>query len=219
MDKIWWKRAHNFLGLASALFLTMLLFTGILLNHSSFLEKGMLSVIAADPSDPAKIFSGKRDGLYRSIDSGKNWEEVPMLYPPQEIVDIVFSPHNPRQIYLLEKWGRIFKSCDGGKVWGVLPLPFDAQVQGIELKKLSVGTGEKLLLLTSNGWLSSSDEGKSWDETHFELNRKSLHRLVLTLHNGYFFGPAFVWVYDFSAAALFVLIVSGFILWKIGRSA
>ena len=140
-----------------------------------------------------------------------------MLYPPQETVDIAFSPRDPEKIYALERWGRILASSDGGKVWSGISLPFDAQVEGIELKKISAGAGGKLLVLTSHGWLTSEDGGKIWNESRFGKRARPLYRLILSIHNGYFFGPSFVWAYDLAALALFILIVSGLILWNIGR--
>jgi len=217
MNKIWWKKIHNWLGVSSALFLLILLVTGILLNHPSIIKNNATLAMAADPINSKKIFSGRADGLYYTMDSGKSWEEVPMLYPPMEVVDITYSPRNPKQLYLLEKWGRIYSSKDGGKIWSTIHPPFDPQIEGIELKKLSIGAKGKLVLLTSHGWLSSMDGGLIWDESHFNKKSKPLYRIILTLHNGYFFGPSFVWLYDFAAIALLVLIGTGFILWNIGR--
>lgn len=219
MNKIWWKKIHNWLGIASAIFLLVLLVTGILLNHPRWLiNEEQNEVVVAHPAEPEKLFAGRRDGLFESMDGGKSWEEVPMLYPPQEVTDILFSPKNPKEIYLLEKWGKIFFSADGGKIWETFSPPFDPQKDGIELKKLSLGEKGNLLLFTSHGWLSTKDRGKNWDQTNFDKTKMPFYRLILTLHNGYFFGPAFVWLYDFSAIALFILIITGFILWKIGRT-
>ena len=217
MNKIWWKKIHNVLGILSALFLLILLITGILLNHPSSLHKGEVETIAADPSNSERLLSSRKEGLFYSLNGGKNWEEVSMLYPPEEVTDIIFSPENPKNIYVLEKWGRILASKDGGRIWETIQLPFDPQSQGIELKKLSVGEKEKLVILTSHGWISSEDNGKNWDESYLNKNKMPLYRLIMTLHNGYFFGPRFLWVYDFAAASLLILIVSGLVLWNIGR--
>lgn len=220
VNKIWWKKIHNWLGIASALFLLILLVTGILLNHPDWLKsKDENEVVVAHPAQPEKLLAGRRDGLFESLDGGKRWEEVSMLYPPQEVADITFSPKNSKEIYLLEKWGKIFFSADGGKIWETFSLPFDPQSEGIELKKISLGANQNLILFTSHGWLSTKDKGQSWDQTHFDASQMPLHRLIVTLHNGYFFGPAFVWLYDFSAIALFIVILSGFILWNIGRTS
>ncbi len=216
MNKILWKKIHNIFGLSSAIFLVVLLITGIALNHPQLYREKRIEALAMDPENPQKIYSGTTEGLFYSVDGGKNWEEVPMLYPPQEVVDIAFSPNNSREIYVLEKWGKIFNSMDGGKIWTTLNLPFDPQSEGIELKQISVGAGG-LALLTSNGWIYSTQEGKNWDLRQFNKNKRTLSRLILTLHNGYFFGPMFVWLYDFSALALFILIVSGLFLWNIGK--
>ncbi len=219
MNKIWWKNIHNVFGLGSSLFLLLLLVTGILLNHPNSLKKNVIETIAAHPANENKIFLSKKDGVYVSQDRGVSWEEIPMLFPPQEVTDIAFSPTHPEEIYLLERWGKIYNSKDGGKIWSSLSLPFDPQTEGIELKNISIGPNGILMVLTSHGWIQSKDNGKNWDESHLQKGTPPLYRLILTLHNGYFFSPAFVWVYDFAALALFILIVSGLYLWKIGRKS
>jgi hypothetical protein len=217
MNKTVWKKIHNIFGLSSALFLFLLLSTGILLNHPSWLDKDEATALAADPKVPSRIYEGKKDGLFVSGDTGRTWNDVPMLYPPQNVADIRFS-NDGKEIYVVEKWGRVILSKDGGKIWENIALPFDPQVEGVELKSATPGAGGSLCLFTSHGWLLSKDGGKSWDASRFDKRARPLHRLILTVHNGYFFGPKFVWLYDFSALALLVLIVSGIVLWKIGRS-
>lgn len=217
MNKIGWKKIHNILGLSSALFLLLLLVSGVLLNHPGLLEKGEPAVMRANPRDNRQIYMGRKDGLYLSKDRGKNWDEVPMLYPPENIADIDVSADGQR-VLVLEKWGRLLASLDGGKVWNNVKLPLDPQSEGIELKSVSAPGKGAVLVLTSHGWLETLDFGGTWDESRFNHKARPLHRLVLTIHNGYFFGPKFVWLYDFAAASLLILIVSGVILWKIGRT-
>jgi len=217
-NKVGWKKIHNVLGLASAVFLLLLLGTGILLNHPAWLDRGEPTAMAADPKVGSRIFEGKKDGLFVSGDAGVTWDEVPMLYPPQNVADIRFSGDG-KEIYVVEKWGRVILSKDGGRIWENIPLPFDAQADGVELMSATPGPAGGLCLFTSHGWLLSKDGGKSWDASRFDKKAHPLRRLILTIHNGYFFGPKFVWLYDFSALALLILIVSGFVLWKAGRSA
>ena len=217
MNPVWWKRVHNLFGMASSLFLLLLLGTGILLNHPDKLKDDPILSLAADPSDPARMLAGKKDGLWRSSDAGNSWEEVPMLYPPRNVCSISFSAGDPKKVYALERWGRLYASLDGGRVWQTLELPFDAQADGVELEQVSAAAGGALALLTSHGWLSSADGGKTWQARDFDKSRRPLLRLVKTLHSGYFFGPSFVWAYDFAALALFILIVTGVILWNASR--
>ncbi|MBI3012818.1 MAG: hypothetical protein HYY63_04260, partial [Elusimicrobia bacterium] len=139
MDQIIWKKIHNWLGISSAIFLTGLLLTGLLLNHPSSLKKNVVETIQIHPANPNQLFRGGEEGFFRSSDGGKIWEEVPMLYPPQELSDIAFAPEDPEKIYILERWGRILTSKDGGHIWNAVPLPFDPQSEGVELKQLSIG--------------------------------------------------------------------------------
>ncbi len=62
MNKIWWKKIHNVLGLSSALFLTVLLMTGILLNHPSVFNEKKEEVIELDPTEVGDFKVENYDG-------------------------------------------------------------------------------------------------------------------------------------------------------------
>lgn len=79
------KRLHTWVGLLSALLLIFIFLTGVLLNHPRKWIKGYLSEplsLASDPSENARLYQGRVDGLWESIDAGNSWQEVDMLYPP-----------------------------------------------------------------------------------------------------------------------------------------
>jgi hypothetical protein len=104
-------------------------------------------------------------------------------------------------------------SSDGGVVWEPVPLDFDPQAAGIELIGLTAGAAGDLFLETSAGTLRRA--AGMWESLDFDPARKNWARIVKSLHNGHFFGEWFVKVYDAAALALFVLIVTGIVLWRI----
>lgn len=230
-SKPWVKHVHNWLGLGSGVFLLALLATGVALNHPGSLVPGSgderLS-IAAHPADPAVLFRGTASRFERSADVGATWEEVPMLFPASEVVDIAFHPRDAKTVGILQRWQGPLLSRDGGVVWEPVPLPFDPQAAGVALIALSIASSGELWLETSAGLLKLSPlplggRGKSegavvkgkWQPVDFDLARKNWLRLVRTFHNGHFFGPWFVKVYDAAAVALLLLIVTGVVLWRI----
>ncbi len=219
--RLLFKGLHNAVGLTSALFVLALAATGVLLNHPAGLIKGAMEerlCLAADPFRAGRLYRGTRSALERSDDNGKTWEEVPMAFPPLETVDIAFHPGDPRVLYLLQRWQGPLASRDGGTVWEPLDLPFDPQGADVELVGLSVTAGGDLFLETSAGLLKKPAAGGPWEPLDFDLQRKNWMRIVRSLHNGHFFGPWFVKVYDAAAAALLVLIVTGIVLWRIKSS-
>jgi uncharacterized iron-regulated membrane protein len=221
------KNVHNWLGLASALFLLALLVTGIALNHPGALIPGSQAerlALAADPSDPRTLYRGTASALERSTDGGATWEEVPMLFPASEVVDIAFHPRDARVVAVLQRWQGPLLSADGGAVWEPVALDFDPQATGIELVSLAISGDGALWLETSAGLLrasrpvSSPGERAAWEPVDFDPARKNWLRIVRTFHNGHFFGPWFVKLYDASAVALLLLILTGVVLCRVKSS-
>jgi hypothetical protein len=211
------KKSHTWLGLASALFLGLLLATGVLLNHPQRFIPGadrQRLCMAADPAHPHRLYRGTGLSLDRSDDGGRTWEEVPMLFPAQEVVSVAFHPRNPRVIYALQRWQGPLRSLDGGTVWETVPLDFDPQETGVELVSLALSPSGDVFLETSQGLLRRTAGAGAWTSVDFDLQAKNWLRLVKTIHNGHFVGPWFVKVYDAAAAALLILIVSGVLLWR-----
>ncbi|MGQ0645726.1 MAG: PepSY-associated TM helix domain-containing protein [Elusimicrobiota bacterium] len=215
--RLLFKSVHNVLGLASAVFLLALLATGVMLNHPGALVPGSAGqrfCVAADPADPRRLYRGTASSLDRSDDGGASWEEVPMLFPAQEVVGVAFHPRDAKTIYALQRWHGPLRSIDGGTVWEAVPLDFDPQESGVELLSLAVSAGGELFLETSAGLLRRPSEG-AWAPVDFDPARKNWPRLIRALHSGHFFGPWFVKVYDAAAFALLFLIVTGIVLWRI----
>jgi hypothetical protein len=219
--RLWIKNLHNWIGLGSSVFLLVLLVTGVLLNHPTKFIKGASEerlALAADPANPSRLYRGTVSSLERSEDGGRSWEEVPMLFPAQEAVDIVFRPGRPETIYALQRWHGPLRSEDGGTVWEPVDLPFDPQGAGVELIGMAVEADGTVYLETSAGMLKRGAGAADWEEIDFDPKTRNWLRIVKTLHNGHFFGEWFVKVYDLAAAALLGLIVTGFVLWRVKSS-
>ena len=215
--RLWVKNLHNWMGLGSAVFLALLLVTGVMLNHPLKMIGGADAQrfsVAADPSSPQRLYRGTWSLLERSEDGGKTWEEVPMAFPAMEVVDIAFHPKKTKTIYVLQRWHGPLMSEDGGVVWEPVPMSFDPQAAGVELIGLAVSADGSLFLETSAGLLKRAAGADQWQPVDFDLQKKNWMRVVKTLHNGHFFGEWFVKVYDVTAAVLLILIITGIVLWR-----
>ena len=102
-----------------------------------FDEQGSTSIgdIAIAPSDPSIVWVGTGepnnrqssswgDGIYRSLDAGKTWQNMG-LRDSKHIGRVVIDSRNPNIVYVAvlgHLWGPnkergVFKTTDGGKTW------------------------------------------------------------------------------------------------------
>jgi photosystem II stability/assembly factor-like uncharacterized protein len=102
-----------------------------------FDKEGSYSIgwVTLDPNDPAVVWVGTGesnsqrsvgygDGIYRSDDGGKNWENLG-LKKSEHIGRVVVDPRDSKVVYVAAEgplWGPggdrgLYKSADGGKTW------------------------------------------------------------------------------------------------------
>jgi photosystem II stability/assembly factor-like uncharacterized protein len=102
-----------------------------------FDKEGSYSIgwVALDPNDPAVVWVGAGesnsqrsvaygDGIYRSDDGGKNWQNLG-LKKSEHIGRVVVDPRDSKVVYVAAEgplWGPggdrgLYKSADGGKTW------------------------------------------------------------------------------------------------------
>jgi photosystem II stability/assembly factor-like uncharacterized protein len=83
------------------------------------------------PGDPNTIwvaagpaFRGDWGVLFKSTDSGMNWEQVDMgVQPRSTMFGIAFDQRQPSRVYCTTSGGEVFGSRDGGQTWHAHPLP------------------------------------------------------------------------------------------------
>ena len=94
-----------------------------------------IGCLAMDPTNPNVIWAGTGennhqraigygDGVYKTVDGGKNWENMG-LKNSRHIGKIVINPRNPEIVYVAAEgslWGPggdrgLYKTMDGGRTW------------------------------------------------------------------------------------------------------
>lgn len=211
------RSLHRQVGVAVSLVVLSLAATGFLLNHPGLLGAPVERTLslAANPSDPNHLLRGTRSALYASLDAGQSWDEVPMLFPAEKVVDITYAAADEDVVYVVLQDDGLIRSYDGGFVWERVPIGFVPVVEGIRLDRIAVSSGEGLSLWTSNGLFQSGDKGTSWRRVgDAAVERFDWYAFVHQLHTGYYFGPWFVYVHDFGAWGLMGLVVSGLLIWR-----
>lgn len=140
---------------------------------------GTVISLAADPSNPAKLFLGTADGhVFDSTDEGEHWQILSRIGTGQDdvITHIIVDPRNGGRLYasswtLYSGGGGVYRSDDGGHTWNVVGLAHET-VRALAQSP----TDPKLLLAGSlTGVYRSNDEGTTWERitpaNHPDLNR------------------------------------------------
>jgi photosystem II stability/assembly factor-like uncharacterized protein len=217
---------HRWLGLVAGLMILVAAGTAIGLNHQDLLlrpvkaeaarspfERYMLSAWA-DPADASRVLVGTSDGLFRSLDGGKSWEEAVLNVPAEQVVALVGDPSRPGTVYAAFRAIGVFRSTDGGDLWEEVPLPFSPS-EGPTVQGLAVTGAGALLVTTPKGLYRQA--GADWAHVPAPVSekkddaRKGL-QLVYDLHDGKFWGTWGVPITDAVSVALIVLVLSGYVI-------
>ncbi|MGH2534967.1 MAG: WD40/YVTN/BNR-like repeat-containing protein [Thermomicrobiales bacterium] len=86
------------------------------------LEGGGVQCVAGDPDNPNRVFAGTfDDGLYRSLDAGKNWEQVGAGIADQRVLSVAIAPARGGAVYAGTEPSNLYRSEDDGRTWGSFP--------------------------------------------------------------------------------------------------
>lgn len=134
----------------------------------TYQQKKGINAIVIDPSNPSIVCAATTDGVYKSVDSGNNWEQI---YDVPMAMDIVFGADNSDIMVIgagnfdTDRKG-IYRTADGGQNWekasnitssftGKIKLA--AQAQNPNILFASIGN------TNSGSWLyGSEDAGLTW---------------------------------------------------------
>jgi len=157
---------------------------------------GSIGDLAVSPSNPNIIYVGTGegmhrpdlsvgDGMFKSIDGGKNWQHIG-LGDIQQIGRVIVHPTNPDIVYVAgmgHPYGAnatrgIFKSIDGGKTWkktlyinaqtGAIQVELDpnnSQIVFATMWEHQEGPWENAKFSgTNSGLYKSTDGGETWNK-------------------------------------------------------
>ncbi|MCH2489010.1 MAG: hypothetical protein MK211_02560 [Flavobacteriales bacterium] len=184
-------------------------FTPIFDDHAQ-----SIGVVTLDPSNPDQVIwvgTGETwtrnsvsvgDGLYKSVDGGANWIEIPGFENSERIASIEINPNNTNEIYvgvLGALWSDsedrgVYKTTDGGKTWnkvlyvgpstGAADVIMDPEDPSIlyasmwEFRRTGWG-------FTSGGPNSalykSTDSGATWNKIHTNFPAGDLGRIAIAV--------------------------------------
>ncbi len=90
------------------------------------------AMLIADPYLPETIYVGAKNGLFRSRNSGFEWEKVNIIESAEQfqLRSLAVNPKNSKELIFAA--GRVFyKSVNAGETWSVVPLNIDRDISVI----------------------------------------------------------------------------------------
>lgn len=179
-----------------------------------FDDQGSYSIgcVAIDPTNPLTVWVGTGennsqrsvgygDGVYKSLDGGKNWEKVG-LEKSEHIGKIVVDPRDGDVVYVCAQgplWGPggdrgLYKTVDGGKTWakvldisentGVSDLVYDPRDPDVLYASAYQRRRHVWTLIDGGpeaGIHKSTDGGKTWRQLKNGLPKGDVGRIGLAL--------------------------------------
>ncbi|MFC5046654.1 T9SS type A sorting domain-containing protein [Aquimarina hainanensis] len=157
-------------------------------NRGPYNVGGRTRALAIDRTDENIILAGGvSGGLWRSVDSGKNWKKVTRMDQSPSITCITQDPrpgkehiwyyasgealgNSARKVGAFYEGDGVYKSTNGGKSWSLLPATYDNDITpGTSLFEISFSiivspVNGYLYVATAKGILRSKDEGKTFEE-------------------------------------------------------
>lgn len=112
------------------------------------------------------ILAGTKAGLFRSVDSGQNWQRLENGPADPAIVDLAA---NGLYCFATTEGGRLYRSDDGGATWPELSGWAGLGVGVAIAISPNYADDTTLFVATADGPLRSQDGGESWESSTFGL--------------------------------------------------
>lgn len=114
------------------------------------------------PSLPDELIAGTRSGVFRSLDQGKNWEQISPAGDPElrNVDSIAIDPRDPQVIYA-GTYHLPWLTRDGGKTWNSIPAGIidDSDIMSLRLDE---SNPQRVFMSACSGIYRSEDQGREW---------------------------------------------------------
>jgi BNR/Asp-box repeat len=142
-------------------------------------------------SDPNTVYAGVEDAaLFRSVDSGKSWQELPGLrrhgsgqhWQPGAggmcLHTILVDPNDSQRIFIAISAAGVFRTDDGGETWKPInqglhsqQIPDPKAEVGHCVHRIAMHRSRPNVLFMQKHWdvMRSNDAGESWQEVSGNL--------------------------------------------------
>lgn len=126
----------------------------ILSSHGQ--EGVTITALAINPATPTTLYAGTFFGVFKSMDSGRNWTKV-NTGAGVEVAALAIDPETPTTLYAGGHGDPFYKSKDGGGTWSA-----SSNNQYIYALAINQETPSIIHAGTLGGVLKSTDGGINW---------------------------------------------------------
>lgn len=124
------------------------------------LNKEAVHALAQSESDPDQLFVGTTNGVWRSLNSGDDWEKITSETMPVNVNSLAIDPNSPTTIYA-GTWWRPYKSTDNGQSWRLIK---SGMIDDSDIFAITINEKNRNHLVASacSGIYQSFNGGENW---------------------------------------------------------
>lgn len=134
--------------------------------------------MAINPELPQVFWVGEsRNGILKSTDEGRTWQEVGNRSIPREINAITFNPNRNSGVYLTTNDG-IFYSDSEGEIWEMITETLPVRQQEISSISFHPDDPDQFSLVIGNNLYTTRNHGNSWQVQEIGIEANAVNLLV-----------------------------------------
>jgi len=135
---------------------------GVTWKEAKELKNESIHAMTQSSFDAKVLFVGTTTGVWRSIDSGDNWEKISSSTMPVNIDSMAVDPRNTSTIYA-GTWWRAYKTTDSGKSWRLIK---NGMIDDSDVFAITINPKNPDYIIASacSGIYDSSNGGEKWSK-------------------------------------------------------
>lgn len=133
---------------------------GVSWKESKQLKDESIHSMAQSSLDPKILLVGTTSGVWRSTDSGENWEKFSSSSTPINVDSLAIDPRNTSTFYA-GTWWRAYKTTDSGKSWRLIK---DGMIDDSDVFAVTIDprNPEHIIASACSGIYDSFNGGEKW---------------------------------------------------------
>ena len=142
--------------------------------------------LKVDPTDPAVVYAGTDEGIFRSTNRGKAFERLDSPMNSMQVWNIAVSPSDPSVIFAGTSPSALFRSTDGGSSWEQLAVDMAEECPNVRVPRvtaLEVDPSNPKVVWAGvevDGVRRSLDGGDTWTRINGGLNDPDIHGMTVS---------------------------------------
>ena len=146
--------------------------------------------LKVSPQDPAVVFAGTDEGVFRSNDRGKTFARLDSPMNSMQVWNIAVDPVDPDTVFAGTSPSALFRSRDGGQTWAQLPVDMAEECPNVRVPRvtaLEVDPSNHNIVWAGvevDGVRRSLDGGDTWSRINGGLNDPDIHGMTVSVGDG-----------------------------------